>query len=47
MLQGRLRNRKEDFIYKGMHRFSPVHFCSDKAIKKSPLLTAHFIDYLG
>jgi hypothetical protein len=26
MLQGQLRSRKEGFIYKGMYRFSLVHF---------------------
>jgi hypothetical protein len=26
MLQGQLKIRKEGFIYKGMYRFSPIHF---------------------
>ena len=46
MLQGQLRSCKEDFIYKDMIGTSPF-FAQTEQIKRSPLPTAHFFDYVG
>ena len=48
MLQGQLRSRKEDFIYKGhVSVLTRPFFAQTEQIKRSPLLTAHFFDYVG